>query len=228
MDKKKNPVVVFDLDSTLFDVSKRSFEILKEWVAHPETRNFTQTTTLLDQIRVIELKYSLEELWEDKKIPLRESPFEHHFKHAKQFWRQRFFAHDYLKHDEPMGGASHFVKKLHEMGAFIVYLTGRDVPSMAFGTFDQLKRHGLPIEMDRSRLILKPKRHLDDVTFKSQAAKMIMEWGDVVASFENEPKNLIAMSEVFGPETMNIFVETVSSDHPAKPGKSIYRLKEFK
>jgi hypothetical protein len=30
--QKKLPIVVFDLDSTLFDVSKRSFEILKEWL----------------------------------------------------------------------------------------------------------------------------------------------------------------------------------------------------
>ena len=31
LDAKKLPIVVFDLDSTLFDVSKRSYEILREW-----------------------------------------------------------------------------------------------------------------------------------------------------------------------------------------------------
>ena len=114
------------------------------------------------------------------------------------------------------------------MGAKIVYLTGRDVPLMAFGTFDQLKSHGLPIEVDRTRLMLKPKRNLDDIEFKSQSAKTISEWGEVVASFENEPKNLVAMASAFGPNVMNVFIETVSSDHPAPKGKSLYRIREFK
>ena len=228
LEKKKLPIVVFDLDSTLFDVSKRSFEILKEWIQHPETSNFRETISVLEGFLASDLQYSLEELWEGKSIPLKQAPYDHHFKHAKQFWRKKFFSHDYLKHDEPTAGAVHFVNKLYEIGAKVVYLTGRDAPTMAFGTFDQLKKHQLPIEVSRSRLILKPKRHLDDVTFKSDAAKLIMEWGEVVASFENEPKNLVAMSKVFGPDTMNVFIETVSSDHPAPAGKGLYRIREFK
>ena len=98
---------------------------------------------------------------------------------------------------------------------------------MSFGTYDQLKTHGLPIEVERTRLILKPKRHHDDLEFKAQAAKTIQEWGEVVASFENEPKNLIAMAAVFGPDVMNIFIESVSSDHPAPAGKAIYRITSF-
>jgi hypothetical protein len=226
--QKKLPIVVFDLDSTLFDVSKRSFEILKEWLGHADTQTFSHTRAGLAEFRAEELSYSLEELWEFKKIPTSESPFDHHFKHAKQFWRERFFGHDYLKYDEPMKGAVEFVKKLYELGASIVYLTGRDAPMMAFGTFDQLKQHGMPIEIERTRLILKPKRHLNDVEFKSQTAKMIREWGAVVATFENEPKNLVAMSQAFAPETMNIFMETVSSDHAAPAGASIYRIRDFK
>ena len=226
--KKKLPIVVFDLDSTLFDVSKRSYEILREWLAHPETQSFQATHQGLKGLDAGELKYSLEELWDFKKLPYQQPPYDHHFKHAKQFWRVRFFGHAYLKHDEPTRGAIEFVKNLYEKGASIVYLTGRDAPLMAFGTFDQLKQHGLPIEMDRTRLILKPKRHLNDVDYKSGVAKMVREWGEVVASFENEPKNLVAMSEAFAPETMNIFIETVSSDHPAPRGKSIYRIREFK
>ena len=120
-----------------------------------------------------------------------------------------------------------FVNQLHQKGAMIVYLTGRDVPLMAFGTYDQLKQHGLPIEVDRTRLILKPKRHIDDLDFKAGVAKLAKEWGTVVASFENEPKNLVAMAKEFAPETMNIFIESVSSDHPAPAGKGVYRIREF-
>ncbi len=221
------PVVVFDLDSTLFDVSGRSLMILKEWLEHPETASFPETREKLSSIESRDMRYSLEDVWEIKKIPHGEAPFDHHFKHAKQFWRKRFFNNDYLVHDEPTPGAVEFVNRLHQMGAMIVYLTGRDIPLMAFGTFDQLRAHGLPIETDRTRLILKPKRHIDDLEFKSKAAETISGLGRVVASFENEPKNLIAMQKCFPKDTMNIFIDTVSSDHPAPSGKGIYRIREF-
>jgi hypothetical protein len=98
---------------------------------------------------------------------------------------------------------------------------------MAFGTFDQLKSHGLPIEVDRTRLILKPKRHVDDLEFKCGVAAVVSGYGKVIASFENEPKNLVAMSKVFPSDTMNVFIDTVSSDHSAPSGKGIYKISEF-
>jgi hypothetical protein len=221
------PVIVFDLDSTLFDVSRRSFEILRDWLQHPETATFTETRERLSDLSPGDMRYSLEDVWEIKKIPYDTAPFDHHLKHAKQFWRKRFFNHDYLGHDEPTPGAVGFVKRLHEMGAMVVYLTGRDIPLMAFGTFDQLRSHGLPIETARTRLILKPKRHIDDLEFKTGAAGTITTYGEVIATFENEPKNLVAMAKVFPATTMNIFIESVSSDHPAPSGKGVYRIQEF-
>lgn len=226
--KKNLPIVVFDLDSTLFDVSKRSYEILKEWLLEPESRQFHETLSQISDITPSDMRYSLQDTWELKKIPHEKPPYDHHFKQAKQFWRKRFFSNDYLLHDTPTEGAVSFVRRLHEMGASIVYLTGRDVPLMSFGTFEQLKKHGLPIECERTRLILKPKRHLDDLDFKSGVAKLVKTWGRVIASFENEPKNLIAMAKEFDPDTMNVFIESVSSDHPAPAGKAIYRIREFR
>ena len=225
--EKKLPVVVFDLDSTLFDVSRRSYEILREWLAHPESKSFVETLKALHDLEPTDMKYSLQDVWDKKNVPYEAEPYSKHFKLAKDYWRKRFFGNDYLKYDEPTQGAVAFVKRLYEMGVKIVYLTGRDVPLMAFGTYDQLKAHGLPIEVDRTRLILKPKRQMDDLDFKTQAAQTIMGWGEVVATFENEPKNLVAMASVFGPKTMNVFIQTVSSDHPAPASKDIYRIHAF-
>ena len=226
--RKELPIVIFDLDSTLFDVSKRSFMILKEWMAHPEALNFTETLNQMSDLKPSDMHYSLEDVWEIKKIPYDKPPFDHHYKQARHFWKKRFFSNDYLVHDHPTDGAVEFVNRLYQMGAMIVYLTGRDVPLMAFGTYDQLKQHGLPIEMERTRLILKPKRHINDIDFKSGVAKTVKGWGKVIASFENEPKNLIAMANEFNSDTMNVFIESVSSDHPAPAGKEIYRIKEFR
>ena len=225
---QKLPVVVFDLDSTLFNVSNRSFQILKDWLAHPESEAYSETVAALKNIESHEMRYSLQDVWEGRKIPHAKEPYETHFKNAKNFWRKRFFNNEYLVHDEPTQGAVAFVQHLYQLGAQIVYLTGRDIPLMGFGTFDQLKAYGLPIEQPRTRLILKPKRQMDDLVFKGEAAKTIMEWGVVVASFENEPKNLVAMQSAFAPETMNIFIQTVSSDHPAPAGKNIYKIDHFR
>ncbi len=227
LEKGRQPVVVFDLDSTLFDVSRRSYEILQEWMSHPSSGICEETVTLLRGLKPEEMKYSLQDVWEGRNIPHDRAPFEEHMKSAKHFWRQRFFGNDYLHHDVPTRGAIQFVKNLYELGVKVVYLTGRDVPQMAFGTFDQLKMHGLPIEVERTRLILKPKRAMDDLDFKTQAAQTIKGWGEVVASFENEPKNLVAMAKVFGGDTMNVFIESVSSDHPAPAGEGIYRIEYF-
>jgi beta-phosphoglucomutase-like phosphatase (HAD superfamily) len=227
LEERKLPIVVFDLDSTLFDVSKRSYEILREWLAHPESMSFQPAREQLMGVEPADIEYSLQDVWEKKKVPHDVEPYSKHFKLARDFWKTRFFGHDYLKHDEPTEGAVEFVKRLYEMGVQIVYLTGRDVPQMAFGTFDQLKKHGLPIDVERTRLILKPRRRMNDIDFKGTAAKTISEWGEVVASFENEPKNLVAMSNAFGPNTMNVFIQTVSSDHAAPAGKGIYRIDRF-
>ncbi len=69
LEQKKLPIVIFDIDSTLFDVSKRSYEILREWLAHPETQSFKETAAALDSPKPHEFSYSLEQLWEEKKIP---------------------------------------------------------------------------------------------------------------------------------------------------------------
>lgn len=224
----KLPVVIFDLDSTLFDVGMRSYRILSEWLAHPEAQSFTETLSSLSKLEPSEMKYSLEDVWSGRDLDPTASPHSEALKHAKQYWRKRFFGNEYLVHDQPTDGALEFVRALHEMGAKIVYLTGRDVPLMAFGTYDQLRFHRFPIESERTRLILKPKRHIDDLEFKAQAVEYLKSVGEVVATFENEPKNLVAMSKVLGPNTMHVFIETVSSDHPAPAGKNLYRIQNFR
>lgn len=233
--KTKMPIVVFDLDSTLFDVSARSLQIVKDWIAEVAQKKFLQVSEKLQNLKAQEFKYSIDDLWVVRNIEFQGEGAEA-FQNLKSYWRKRFFGHDYLIHDAPTEGAIEFVNKLHEKGAKVVYLTGRDTPQMGFGTFDQLARHGFPIDRPRSRLVLKPKRHLDDMEFKAGVVQSLLDLGEVVANFENEPKNLVAMGKVVLDKTknpdrepmMNIFIETVCSDHPAPAAKEIYRIKDFK
>lgn len=220
LDQKKLPVIIFDLDSTLFHVSPRSFEILKNWVK-------AKSISILPNLSVDDMGYSIEDVWVKKGLSIETGESFQHLKDAKDYWRKRFFSNEYIHHDEPHPGAVQFVKRLYEMGAKIVYLTGRDVPLMAFGTVDHLRSQGFPVEVERTRLILKPKRHIDDLVFKTDVCKLASEWGEVVASFENEPKNLVAMQKALGPKVMHIFFESVSSDHAAPAAKEIYKIDSF-
>jgi hypothetical protein len=220
LDQKKLPIIVFDLDSTLFHVSPRSYEILKEWAQ-------STSISILPNLSVDDMGYSIEDVWTKKGLSIESGESFKYLKEAKNFWRQRFFSNEYIHHDLPHEGAVEFVNTLYQMGAKIVYLTGRDVPLMAFGTVDHLRRCGFPVEVERTRLILKPKRHIDDLVFKTDVCQMVREWGEVVASFENEPKNLVAMQEALGPKTMHIFFESVSSDHAAPAAKEVYKIKDF-
>lgn len=220
LDEKKIPVLIFDLDSTLFHVSPRSFEILKSWIQ-------SSAISILPNLTADDMGYSIEDVWVKRGLSTETGESFRHLKEAKNYWRDRFFSNEYLHHDEPHPGAMAFVRRVHEMGAKVVYLTGRDVPLMAFGTVDQLRAQGFPIEIERTRLILKPRRHIDDLVFKANVCTAAKEWGEVVASFENEPKNLVAMQEALGPKVMHIFFESVSSDHAAPAGDEIYKIDSF-
>ncbi len=220
LDDKKLPVLIFDLDSTLFHVSPRSFEIMKSWIQ-------ASAISILPNLKEEDMGYSIEDIWVKRGLSTETGESFKYLKEAKEYWRTRFFSSEYIHHDVPHEGALQFVKRVYEMGAKVVYLTGRDVPLMAFGTVDHLRNLGFPVEVERTRLILKPKRHIDDLVFKTDVCKIAAEWGEVVASFENEPKNLVAMQKALGPKTMHIFYESVSSDHASAAGKEVYKINNF-
>ena len=145
---------------------------------------------------------------------------------VKRFWSERFFKSAYLQYDRAYPGAAEFTRKLHELGAEIVYLTGRDEPNMGDGTRAMLMRDGFPWDVERTHLLLKKEAHFEDLVHKKEAAQFIRRHGALVASFENEPPNLVALYDLF-PDAMHVFVETVCSDHPAVVRQGLYRIQGF-
>jgi len=89
-----------------------------------------------------------------------------------------------------------------------------------------MKRDGFPVENERAIFMLKPDASMDDKEFKEAAIDKIILLGTLVASFENEPGNLVAMQKRM-PDALHVFVETISSDHAALPGKNLYKIKGF-
>ena len=221
------PLVIFDLDSTLYDVEPRTHQILLEWVANDESAAFPEARAAIAEIDSHSCGYSLQDTWIGLGLSLEDPKHLSSCKHAKRFWAERFFGNEYLRYDRPYVGALDFVKAVYDAGIQVAYLTGRDEPGMFRGTRDKLLADGFPIEVPRTSLTMKPDSKIPDDEYKIAAAREIARQGSLIASFENEPKNLAALRDLF-PEAMHVFLDTKCSDRPAKLHRELYKLRHFK
>ena len=176
-----NPVVVFDLDGTLFDNGPRTWHILAEFA---ETHGHVELRKQLDGFTPTGLAYLMTDTFDA--LGINDQGI---IRAAQDFWRQRFFTDDYQVFDIPGTGAVPFARAMYEAGASVIYLTGRDVPGMASGCLSSLRRHGFPVGLIRTGMVLKPDFETADIDFKTEAVDYIDSLGEVVGSFDNEPAN---------------------------------------
>lgn len=201
LDAGRTPVVVFDLDATLYDNRPRTLEILMEYredvfESHPDVAEALGGATaerieylLSDTLRACGITRS--DIVQD----------------VTRFWRERFFTDDYVQRDTTIDGAAEYVLACHDAGAIIVYMTGRDVPGMLIGTVASLRDCGFPIGVAGIELILKPDANLPDEAFKRGALPTLNRIGEMVAFFDNEPANC-NLARVMFPESLVILLET--------------------
>lgn len=220
--EKATPVVVFDLDGTLFSTDARHAKILKEWAAEHAADQPAAAARLAGVTDADGADYSVE--GNLAKLGLTDEVV---VNSVKESWWKKFFTNDYVLVDPPIAGAVAFVKRCHDAGAVIVYLTGRDIPNMGKGTQRALEQAGFPIGDERSFLMLKPDQKTKDKTFKSDACANVAKLGRVVAMFENQPRNLVAQAKAF-PDALPVFVETNfdAKDEEPVPAKAI-RIKSY-
>lgn len=194
-------ICVFDLDSTLFNVSPRSEKILHEF-AHEH--NFSNL-----------LKISIDfKDWGVYEALLRAgyTQDEHHELHLKlkKYWSEKFFSSEYLHYDTPYLGAIHFVQSLHKNKIPIHYLTGRDSFRMSLGTQAVLKKWGFPAQ--KEQIHLKPHKDIDDHLFKWEWLKTLSEKHPMstIYLFENEPVNINLIGQKL-PSVRLIYMNTTHS-----------------
>src|SRR5580698_1445552 len=154
------PVVVFDLDGTLFDNRPRTCAILHELAAEWEGKE-PQIAARLRSVQVADLAYFVSDSLGRFGITREDLVSE-----AMTFWRARFFADAHLRHDVEVPGAAAFARACYDRGATLVYLTGRDLPMMGLGTFASLRDVGFPIGVAGAELVLKPRFEMPDAEFK--------------------------------------------------------------
>jgi hypothetical protein len=223
---KTQPVLLLDLDSTLYRVEPRSHQILREWLDDAESRKFGALRDRIAALKPEHVGYSLLDTFGKLGLSVMDPGIEDVLHSTQKFWNRRFFTNEYLAYDHAYPGAPEFVQKAYALGAEVVYLTGRDAPGMGKGTHDRLVGDRFPIDLPRTHLLLKENFELDDLEHKSKAADFVRTLGPLVASFENEPPNLVALSDLF-PAAMHVFVDTVMSPRPALPKAGLYRITGF-
>lgn len=205
-------LAVFDLDSTLFNVSTRTQKILSEFA---ELFN-------IEQLKNIEVKH---EDWGIKEAVQRAGlSIETDLKllqSLRTFWSDRFFTSDYLHYDVPYEGAISFVQELANAGCEINYLTGRNQSRMLKGTVEVLKKWGFPL--DEKKLFLKPAKEQEDELYKEEWFRNLRHTQyKKIFFFENEPVNVNAILNSC-PEVEIIFLDTTHArkQHVADPIKKI-------
>lgn len=217
---KPVPVVVFDLDGTLMDNRPRTKTILAELAAELRAEAHS-AAELIGSARIENVAYMLAET-------LRLIGVDHPeiVSRAEEYWRQRFFSDDYLKHDTAVDGGVTFARACYEAGATLVYFTGRDLPLMSLGSFGSLRDLGFPIGVVGTELVCKSDAKIPDERFKREEGPKIRRIGQVVATFDNEPGNCNAFSELF-PDADNVFVDTQHLPGAPRLSPSVHIVPDF-
>ena len=195
------PVVVFDLDATLFDNRPRTLEILHELREEIAEEDPDLSNALLG-LELDKIDYLLTDTLKACNIYRADL-----VKDITGYWHERFFRDEYIACDVPLEGAPEYVRTCHEAGAIVAYLTGRDIPGMLVGTVAKLRDEGFPIAVAGTELILKPDEHMHDEAFKRGALPTLERIGEVIAFFDNEPANCNLAKSLF-PECTVVLLET--------------------
>ncbi len=220
--KKTSPgqsLAVFDLDSTLFDLTRRVRSIMHRFLTDPAVSvKFPEAARLVHALEIRQTDWGLIEPF--ARLGVKPATHAEFFKAAQDAWSGGFFSNEFLSHDVPLPGAVSFVESCLAEGAHVLYLTGRDVPRMGAGTEISLRHHGFPLDGKFAELRLKPDQTHDDAKFKVEAIAEISGRYQQIWLFENEPVNINAVLRRL-PHVQTVLVETCHSGIEEVPQEAI-------
>ena len=195
------PVVVFDLDGTIFDNRPRTAAILRAFAERVRLER-PELAVKLDAVVPTAVPYLLTDTL--ARLGITE---EHDIQPLRDHWISCFFSDSWMVHDTALPGAVEFARSCWQNGASIVYLTGRDLPNMALGSFASLRDTGFPVGVPGTALVCKPDPAIPDEHYKRDVCPEMARVGQVIASFDNEPGNCNAFLEHF-PTAASVLLAT--------------------
>lgn len=196
----QRPVVLFDLDGTLYDNRPRTLRILHAFAAQLP-KEHSAAAAAIRALSAADVQYRLAETLGPHGVS------EEIVAQAQAAWRVRFFTDAACADDVPLAGSVAFARACWDAGATLVYLTGRDIPGMLLGTTRTLRDDGFPMGVPRVELVMKPTFDEPDATFKQRLLDPLHDLGNVVASFDNEPANC-NLFRARWPEAFTVFLDT--------------------
>lgn len=202
---KRQSLVVFDLDSTLFDISHRTRAIVQEFSAEEELlQKYPDSIEILKKMPVEVTDWGIRASLTRVGLHLHAPEF---LQKIRNYWVDRFFHGDYLNHDQPLPGAASYVRALKNLNARIVYLSGRDDQSLREASLRSLKSHHFP----DAELVLKPNKGSSDSLFKAHwfSTQKLEDYQEIIF-FENEPANILEVEKKF-PQVQIIFINSTHS-----------------
>ncbi|TVZ28326.1 hypothetical protein JM83_3449 [Gillisia sp. Hel_I_86] len=225
---KKLPIVVFDLDDTLFSTARRNLTIIQNFScdqggAYPD---FAQ---IASKLKLEDMNWSVTTALEKAGL----SSTSASIKPFIGYWGSTFFTNGYDALDLPNPGAVDFANACHDAGALLYYLTGRAVGDrglnngMGQGTTLALTNRGFPFWRGRCELNLKTNPKEQDFEYKARALTDIKSLqGNVVATFDNEPSNCAMFYQHF-PDALNFWVKTTWNPLDKSPTDTLYTISDF-
>lgn len=215
------PLLVFDLDGTLYDSRPRTLQILMEYAdeVRAEYADVAEALTTLEAERV---QYLLSDT-------LRECGLTHAdvVRDVTNYWRERYFSDEYCQYDVPTIGAPEYVRACHEAGAGIVYLASRDIPGMLLGTVASLRDHGFPIAVAGVELVCKPDATMGDEAFKRGVIPTLARGGRITAYFDNEPPNCNLARDCY-PDADVVLLDTQKVPGAPDVDQDVQTLSDFR
>ena len=220
--KKANKgLVVFDLDSTVFDNRPRQARILREYGAQ-----FGQP--LLKQCQPWHFTSGWDLRGAAIACGISKTAVESIYEEMKKFWQERFFTSEYCKDDVEVLGAPRYLHAFLPTRATIVYVTGRH-EAMRKGTEDCLKRCAMPLpdpERKKVDLIMKPTLEEKDDDFKKVAHAALAKRGTVIAAFDNEPMHINDYAAKFK-KAIPVHLATDQSGRPVRIDERCVSIPHF-
>lgn len=209
-------VVLFDLDDTLIDCQPRSYNLILNFLDLPDTQN-----TYPDLVAKVKSHLKIKNIGFAKPsvqlgaigIRITDDKATAAFLGSlDSFWFAHLQANDsFVNFDIANPGAVKYVNAVHDTGATVIYFTGRSDADSKSGTIASLKKLGFPID-DRAFPVLQTlqpsgKKFASDADFKGQTAPRLSKYGQIIAFFDNEPANDLAVRASM-PDISVVFVNT--------------------
>lgn len=207
-------IAVFDIDSTLLNVTQRTQAIVEAFSNEPSfIKKYQIETEQLKSVKILDQDWGLRSALKRHGL-ISSLDF---FEDLHKYWRTHFFSNTYLPQDQPYPGAKKYLQELDKLGVQILYLTARDQPNMREGTLLTLDRFCFPLKNPDSQLIMKPEKgSSSDENFKAEELTNLFNSDSKFWFFENEPVILDTIEKKL-PEINLVFISTVHSGRAPDP-----------